>query len=282
MTKEIKNPEFLDIYTIQLSSGGEIVKSLIKAGTSELSNPDFLETDFRYTQDKLEFNSPGILNELGKTDKQKINLEGLGGIEKYSVTLFPSVLNSQEDDEFEYYSTKIGVNGDEIFCLLIPEEVDQVIMLDSKMEEAIVVSFEEGEIEFSKVLWVVCSSTGSPNPRTINLSYDAYKEDKNPVRRMSDYVLRNDELVENRMGYYIENEYLYSEISSSLVGTYKLENRPIYDLLKNFQDRSWNKRKRYSIGDTAWIGENRYESLESNNIGNHPYYSRLWRIYNDN
>jgi hypothetical protein len=41
-------------------------------------------------------------------------------------------------------------------------------------------------------------------------------------------------------------------------------------------DEGWNRSRRYSIGDTAKIGDAVFRSVEENNIGNHPYYSRMW------
>ena len=57
--------------------------------------------------------------------------------------------------------------------------------------------------------------------------------------------------------------------------------RPIYDMMCGLIGRKWNRAKRYSVGDTAKVGDTVFKSVEANNIGNHPYYSRMW-IKNDN
>ena len=285
-------------------------KDLIKAKSSELSDTDFIETDFRYFQGKLEFGSPDILNELEGGDKSTINGEGAAGVEKYLTTLFPTQskkLSPEGEDTFEYYSSLTGIDGDETFCLLIPEKIDKVIAYDSHGKEALKIEFRDNEMLDSKVLWIVTTykeptyvydEDGNPvykkdgegniivddegNPvreqtaRGINLSYEAYKGDRNPVKKMSDYVLRNNDLTENWEGYIEKDGFLYSRISGSLIGTSEKSDRPIYDLKCAMADDGWNRAKRYSIGDTAKVGNTVFKSIEANNIGNHPYYSRMW------
>ena len=273
----ILNQEFPDLYKFSLWNGEEKVKDLIKARSSELSDPDFIETDFRYYQEKMEFGCPDLLNELVPDDKSLINSEGESGIEKYLSSLFPTIVEDSgtEDDTIGYYSSLTKTGGDEIICLLIPELVDKIKVSDSRGEGAIDIMFEGNEVRDSKVLWVLTSYM-SGSPRTVNLSYEAYKGDKNPVKRMSDYVLRNDDLTENIKGHSERDGYLYSSISGSLIGTSKMERRPIYDMMCELSGNEWNRAKRYSIGDTAKVGDTVFESVEMNNIGNHPYYTRMW------
>jgi hypothetical protein len=279
MRIEIKNTKFPDLYKFILYEGSGVVKNLIKARSSELSDPDFIETDFRYKQGKLEFGSPDILNELENSDKEVIGGEGMASIEKYLSTLFPSIdsstTRSVNNDDTEYYSSLTKIGGEEIICLLIPEKVSKIMAYDSHLEEAVQIEFGGDEIRDSKVLWIV--TTYEPgSPRKVNLSYEAYKGDRNPVRRMSDYVLRNDELVENWKGYTEKDGFLYSSLSGSLIGTTEMTARPIYEMMRSGEGEGWNRSKRYSIGDTAKIGNTVFKSVEANNIGNHPYYSRKW------
>ena len=283
MRTRIINQEFPDLYKFSLYQGSTKVKDMIKARSSELSDPDFLETDFRYFQEKLEFGSPDLLNELVPADKNKINTEGEAGIEKYLSSLFPTLVKNSgtEDDTIGYYSSLTKTGGDEIICLLIPELVDKISVFDSNGDEAIEVTFEGDEVRDSKVLWILTSYMAG-STRKVNLSYEAYKGDKNPVKRMSDYVLRNDSLTENIDGYSEKDGYLYSSISGSLIGTSKMERRPIYDMMCGLSGDGWNRAKRYSIGDTAKVGDTVFESVEMNNIGNHPYYTRMWIKKNDN
>ena len=251
-------------------------KTLIKSGTTELSNSDFLETDLKYHQDKLSFLGPDVLGDLVKNDKNLMIEEGLEGIEKRLLTLFPTVVNDSESTEnsISYFSTYTDKMGDEILCVLIPEDITEVDFYESEEGDtkAMSVFFEDSEIEFSKALFLVIGS----NVSDPNLSYISYRKDKNGNRIMSDYVLRNDSLVSNYKGYHEECGFMYSGISSSIFGTTKVSNRPIYNLISSFQNESWNRCKRYSIGDKAKLGDEEYESIEPNNIGNHPYYSRYW------
>ena len=275
MVTEVINPGFPDIsYIYCYDSGDELKVTMIKTGTDSLSDPDFLETDFKYFQDKLEFSSPNILNLLTTEDKEKIN-QDLSGTEKYLSTLFPTSSSGDSEETISYFSTLVRMDGRETLCVLIPPHIKTVKMSDSSGTDSVRVVFDSSEEEFSKVLWMV-TSFDSTSPLGLNLSLEAYKGDKDPIRRMSDYVLRNDAFVSNNKGIWEENGYIYSSISSSLIGTVKVSSRPIYNLLKGMSGKEWNRSKRYSVGDSAWIGNSEYESLEANNIGNHPYYSRLW------
>jgi len=279
MTKEVLNPYFSDLCKVKYYAEETLVGTLIKAGTSSLSSPDLLETDLKYEQRKLEFCSPQILDHLVESDKVMINSEGLGGIEKYLLTLFPSVIPGDVvDSGTSYFSTNIDSVGDETMCLLVPEDVTQVWMFDVGDDDetcSVKVIFETGEVEFSKALYLITSY--SPNsPRIVNLSYMAFRQDKNGNRKMSDYLLRNNSWVSGVKGYHEKSGFVFSDISSSVIGTEKVVNRPLYNLVKGYVGDDWNRGKRYSIGDRARVGNNVYESLEPNNIGNHPYYSRMW------
>ena len=156
MRVEIINQEFPDLYKFVLYNGDNAEKSLVKARSSELSDPDFIETDFRYHQGKTEFGSPDILNELVQSDKDKIG----ESIEKYLSTLFPTLIEDSSPlliDTIEYYSSVTKVGGDELFCLLIPEDIDSIIAYDSHQERALKIVFQGDEVRDSKALWFVIS-----------------------------------------------------------------------------------------------------------------------------
>lgn len=319
MRKLINNPNFSEIRRVLYKSSSAVVKTLIKTSSSAISDPDFIETDFKYFQDKLEFLNPDILNYLVNSDKSNI---GYNRLEKYLITLFPTNAKESQADKTEYFGTYIDNKGTEYLTLLVPEGVTSMSMYEGdELSEAIILEFTEEEVNFSKVIWLITSYDSGT--RNINLSWTAYKGDKNPNVKMSDYVLRNDSLISDFSGICKSDDYIYSSISGSLIGTEKLESRPIYDLLSfawnsgktysrndvvrvkgieykslrsnnsnNYPPASnswwvkvkvldWNKRVRYSIGDLVSLGGKTYESVESNNIGNHPYYSRMW-FRNDN
>lgn len=296
MIVTIKNQNFSDIYEVRLyrQENEEADSILRKVGTFGLSDSDFIETDFTYTQNKLEFSSPSLLDELVDQDKETMESEGVGNLEKYYLTLFPTIVfpDSSSDDNITYFSSNLDSTGTETMCILIPEDIGWAKMYDIAGDLAIEIQFginEEGvvnkELDCSKALTMMTTYSepkeekGEKIPFNINLSWMAYEDDKNPVRRMSEYVLRNDSFSENWKGYQEKYGYLFSNLSNSLVGTEKIEERPIYDLLKGFSasgGKWWNRSKRYSIGDRVVIGDIEYESLSPNNIGNHPYYSGMW------
>lgn len=290
MNVSIINSNFSDINSVRYYSGPfTLVQTLIKADTTGLNDSDFIETDFKYIQSKEEFLNPDILNELERGDQTNINGLGLEGVKKFYSTLFPTIIYGVDPgggtvDKISYFSSSIDVDGTETFCFLVPEGVTSILLYsdlsDNIRSRCISISFDTSSSRDEigpKILYLVVSYSPD-SPRILNLSWKAYHGDKNPNRVMSDYVLRNDSNVSNWKGYQEKNGYLYSGISSSLIGTEKVVNRPVYNLLKGFIGEEWSRSKRYSIGDTAKIGSTIYESLESNNIGNHPYYSKMWVI----
>lgn len=277
MRYNIINPNFSEIREIRYGT-----KILRKAGSSEVSGPDFLETDMKYLQDKIEFSSSRTLNYLDEYDKTEIIGGDVGKLEKYYLTFFPSIITGETDEgDINYFSTYIDYLGTETLVVFIPAYSSTIKMYEDSgdTEESIEVMFDLPESPFSKVLFMV-TSYSSESPRTVNLSYLAYTGDKSPNKKMSDYVLRNDDLVENYKGTRIrEDGFLYSEISGFILGTKKLSievDRPIYFLRSRSVNDNWSRTKRYGIGDTARVGNTLYESLEAGNIGNHPYYSRSW------
>lgn len=281
MNYEILNSKFSDIYVLRLiRSGGADDIILEKIGTSCFDDPDFIETNFKYTQGKTEFGDPDIMNYLDYEDKSEVDLGGgVMAAEKTFRTLFPSVsAYGDYGSGIKYFSTKTSAEGDETYCILVPEGVTTIFTSTHDISEPdIKITFNSSEVGFSKVLTIV-TSRGSVSPRSLNLSWMAYQGDKNGNREMPNYLLRNDSLVENYYGYKIDNGYIYSEISSSLLGTSKIGalTKPIYTMKKSRLGDGWNRAKRYSIGDTARVGDTVFESIEPNNIGNHPYYSKMW------
>lgn len=265
---------FSDISIIYFYSGSSKVRTLYKSGTERLDNPEFLETDFKYFQDKQEFKGSDVLGYLDDQDKTKINNSKLGGIEKYLSTLFPTVIpGDYRESTTDYFSSLINSVGDEIYCFLVPENVSRVVMIDdtgSESKTAIEVIFDSPEVVFSKVLWVMTSY--KDGKKTINLSWIAYQGDENPNGKMSEYVLRNDSFSRNYRGYHERNGYLYSNISGSLIGTEKIESRPIYNLFSQGWDRDYT----YSSNEIARIHGVEYISIRSGNKGKYPPKSNSW------
>lgn len=274
MLYNIVNPSFPDISRIEY--GDEVI---IRSGSSVLNDSDFIETDFKYFPDKFGFSDKIILDLLCPTDKEDLGYD-VRVVEKTGLTLFPTLCSGNGEEGIRYFSSYTSVSGDkEIICIIIPEDIIEVKMFDNKGVEAIRVSFEGTEIGFSKFLYVVVSYK-EVNPMILNLSYLSYELDRNSNRKMSNYVLRNDSLVSQYSGVYEDNGFIYSCLSGSLMGTEKLETRPLYNLISSLSSHEWNRSKRYSIGDSAWIGDKEYESVVPDNIGNHPYYSWKWAIKN--
>ncbi len=272
----VVNSRFSDIGNIRYGRTSSVTdKTLVRSGSSEFVDSDFFETDFKYLQNKISFSDPKILDYLDSTDKSSIGMN-LEKVSKYSVTLFPTVLSGDSSGGNSYFSTYIDPSGNELICLVIPEEIKYVKLYEgSSNSVSISITFSDEETEFSKVLYLFMTYTYEEK-KVLNISYISYLSDETSNREMSDYVLRNDSLVPDYKGYTEKEGYLYSCISGSLFGTEKLESRPIYDRVKSRNGNEWNREKRYSIGDKVMIGSTEYESIDLNNIGNHPYYSRSW------
>ena len=270
MRYEIINPCFSDLAKIVFAD-----KVLIRSGSTSLSDPDFLETNFKYFPDKAE---PNPLDWLSEEDKARLG-DDIGKVEKYLVTLFPtsSYSDTISSDSTSYFSTLVSQSGEEILCVIIPEDISEVTLSDSHGEEAVKVWFDGSEISDSKLLYILTTYKGG-NPRILNLSYMAYQSDKEATWKMPDYVLRNDAFVSRFRGLEeCDLGYIFSGISGSLIGTVKLGERPLYEFIGGLNpENAWNSRKRYGIGDKAMIGNVEYESVEPENIGNHPFYSRTW------
>lgn len=288
MIVEVLDPKFSDIRGFHLYEGSVISSTILKAGTSSLDDPNFVETDFKYDQGKIEIKSPSILDEVDRNDQLNlINADGTESIRKFFLTLFPSYVNSSySSQQINYFSTSTNVEGDELYCINVKNErVSSLLGFEEDSETPVIrINFEESELGFSKIVILVISFK-EETLKIVNLSLTSYQGDNTPYKKMPQYVLRNDSLVENWNGLTEKHGYLYSDISGSLVGIERIPEarRPIYNLLKDFSEKEegWNRAKRYTIGDCVKVGNYIYESVEPNNIGNNPVYSRMW-VKNDN
>ena len=270
MNYEILNPSFTEIDRIRI--GNEVY---IRCSTSSLPDYDFLETGFKYFPKKSGFSDFNPLDFLYGSDKEKIGVE-IGSVEKYLVTLFPGVTFAQEVGNNTKYFSTYQSKENEVLCIIVPEGYGEVL-LDDREDTAVRITFDSNEIINSKILYMVTSYSDN-NSLILNLSYISYQIDKNPNPKMSDYVLRNDSDV--RVGGLEKNsiDLMFSSISGSLIGTRRIENRPIYDLLMSGGVDGWDSEIVYSLGDIIQIGDRSYESLIPENKGNYPQYSRYWAV----
>lgn len=291
MIVEVLNPNFSDIcgfHFCYIHQGSSIILSTtMKAGTEFIDNQNFFETDFKYDQGKLEIKNPNILNEVEREDQfYKVDIDGYESINKHFLTLFPTCKNfPYSSEQRNYFSTFTSIDGDELYSIDVRDtKVSQLLGFDNSGTSVLKIDFEDPELDYSKVV-VLIISFKNETPRIVNLSLTSYLGDKTPYKKMPSYVLRNDGLVENWKGITERCGYLYSEVSGSLVGIERIpdDRRPIYNLLKEFTEREegWNRAKRYTIGDCVKVGNYTYESVEPNNIGNNPIYSRMWVIKED-
>ena len=278
MTYEILNPSFSEINRVVMGND----KVLMRCSTSSLKDYDFLETGIKYFPSKYGFSDVVLLDFLTGEDKSMIGTN-LESIEKYLVTLFPTVRPGDETivgNYVEYFST-YQTQENELFCIIVPEGYKDVGLYEDETDKVIEVKFTEEESKEDRLLYII-TTYNNLERMVVNLSYTAYQVDKNPNRKMSDVVLRNDSLVSRWKGIRESKVGLiFSEVSGSLVGTSEITSRPIYELVKKNLSERWNPRVIYSRGDRVMIGENEYISLESGNKGNHPFYTRYWSVYDN-
>ena len=271
MNYEILNPSFAEIDRVRM--GNEVY---IRCSTSSLPDYDFLETGFKYFPNKSGFSDFNPLDFLHSSDKERIGTN-IGSVEKYLVTLFPGVTFAPEVGNNTKYFSTYQSKENEVFCIIVPEGYREVL-LDDRGVTAIKVMFDTNEAEKSKILYMV-TSYSSDSPVILNLSYISYQIDKNPNSKMSDYVLRNDSDVRVRGLEKNSVDLIFSSLSGSLIGTRRIENRPIYDLLVSGGMEGWYSEVVYSLGDKVMIGNQEYESLIPDNKGNYPQYSKYWAIH---
>ena len=272
MTYEILNPSFSEINRVVMGND----KVLMRCSTSSLKDYDFLETGIKYFPTKYGFSDVVLLDFLTGEDKSMIGTN-LEGIEKYLVTLFPTLRKEEQivGNFVEYFST-YQTQENELFCIRVPEGYKKVEMYEVGAEKVMEVSFTDEESKEDRLLYMI-TTYKDENRVVVNLSYTAYQIDKNPNRKMSGVVLRNDSLVPRWKGIREgETGLIFSEVSGSLIGTSKVSSRPIYELIKNRIGTEWNPRVIYSREDKVRIGDTEYRSLESGNKGNHPFYTRYW------
>ena len=277
MTWNVVNSNFSEISYIEYLEGTQVISSYRRSSTSSLSGIDFLETNFKFIQEKIKFNDIVPLVYLDSSDRSIVDVSS-ESIEKYLVTLFPSSLKTGTRKVSEgYFSTLISPPS-ELLAIDIPEKISQVKMYENESDTkpSLIINLQN-EASDRKVLYIIFQYT-KDSPVTVNLSYTSWVSDKNGNKKMSDYVLRNDSIQtvypavrENKLGY------KFSEASGSLIGMTKLGGRPIYNLRKTRANDIWSPDKMYKMGETVTLGGSiRYKSLIPGNLGNHPYYSRCW------
>lgn len=141
------------------------------------------------------------------------------------------------------------------------------------------------EITCSKVVTIV-SVNGEVENFTINTVQDSFYESQDPLRNLSDLVLRNDEWYGSKdsisqVGVRLGS--LYDLGTGTLLGNKITSSTPILDSKKKIlsQVRKYSQDHAYNRGDVVSVGKTRYVSVSDNNRGNQPLISPEWLLEED-
>lgn len=141
------------------------------------------------------------------------------------------------------------------------------------------------EIVCSKVVTIV-SVSGEVENFTINTVQDSFYESHDPLRNLSDLVLRNDEWYGSKdsisqVG--VRRGSLYDLGTGTLLGNKITSSTPILDSKKKLlsQIRGYSQDHTYNRGDVVVVGKTKYVSVADNNKGNQPLVSSEWILETD-
>lgn len=226
-------------------------------------NPDpssFLEYDFSFIVNKYTENQ-FMVDEIDNYTK-----------EQGWKSIFPTSIETEENDTNLYF----GYLGNTYFLEIEPVEDpgEEVLVYETENSEPVTITFDENEIKFHKFLYFYVSSN---QVASINLSYDAWKIDKNPYRNRDKYVLRND-----TYRTYIINpvtETGYDKRSGTLLGNIEETNTPILrKKLSRLNYEAYSPKRVYKSGEEAKYNDKTYISVSNYNIGNYPPISKEWML----
>lgn len=201
-------------------------------------------------------------------------------LERTELTLFPTI-SKNEGTTRGFFGSVINQTW-ETFGFDIEKDIEWVKLYEDQgdTEESIYLEFDSTELRSSKIILLHVSTE---EPQAIKISYSLWLQDNNGNYRMKDSVLRNDSF-HKKNPLPIEKDitgFLFSSVSGSLIGTKAVESHPILDL-KNNQKKGykvWSRKRVYGVGEKVILGESEkkvYESIISDNLGNHPCTSNAW------
>ena len=292
--KEVKipDPQFKTINKIIFKGPG--LGDLIQYyGSDEelIDLTDFNEYGWEFIVGKEKYNSRFALDYLVNSRKEEIGYS-LPDIEMASKTLFPTRVKEADLPEGElitdiHYFGTVTIGHQKLLMVNAPRgyltaelwDTSDVVIEDGIEIPKILITFEDREIIYSKIVWFVITTgiEGQLNIEDINLTYFSWLHSINPHRKMNQYLLRNDEkakidarlsLVEN-LG---QPDHWMDLSSGTLLANRKIENPLIYnEILKRVESsREWREYISYNKGDTAECGGKEYISLSSKNSGKKP------------
>ena len=172
MIYEIKrNPDgsfFPDIVRANYyDENDELSKVLYKVSTKKLIGYDILETDFKYFSEK-KFSDGISLDYLTEEDKQRITgasesaeeIDRSAGLEKYFITLFPTLVKSDEEKEnydISFFGSILNPSY-ELIILQVPSGISRIVLKSSTTPldndyDTIQINFSNEDIEKGKQEW---------------------------------------------------------------------------------------------------------------------------------
>lgn len=266
MKTTIDNKNITDILMAKTSNGD----IWYKASTIWVPESDFIQTGLKWFPER-----GGLkLDYLAEDDTELIGTD-LVDLQHIEASMFPT-LEKEEEGEGRHYFGSYIYQPQEIFSLTLAEGIEWIDFYEYQEDTVpgIRIEFEDTEITSSKTIFLLITYAES---MTVDISYRLWLEDPEGNQKKPEVLLKNDSFktVESpvRKG---EEGFLWSMVSGSLAGTKKLDSRPLYDRICSLSTETWNPERIYGLGEKVKVGENEYQSLLPQNLGNHPLHSRAW------
>jgi hypothetical protein len=241
-----ENPKINDIYKIKIGD-----TEYFKGEENPLS---IIEYDFSYIVPRIPDNQ-FIVSEIDNYTKE----QGWKNI-------FPTSIEVEEEEGKQYF----GYLGNLYFLEIGPSS--GIVEIYDSTGNMVTIDFSDHENRFWKFLYFYISAT---KVLSINLSYEAWKIDKDPYRNRSQYVLKDlDNYTINPV-----NESGVDKRSGTLLGNIVEENTPILrKKIRKLNYVDYSPKIVYSSGDEAKYNNKTYISISDHNVGNYPVISKEWML----
>lgn len=238
-------------------------------GTCTINNSKVIVLDLQEKIYKIEFYEDIILsnNTSGKFIDYETGMSELAQ-PSFIITLGPEKnIESLADDNY-YENDK-------------PSETITIPILElRKLKE---------EVDCKKYLIISFPESKKDNIK-VNLAYDSWlRDDKNPLRNLNKFLLRNDEFfssLNNINPIKQVSTYLLDSNTGTILSNTKITNqcpilnRKISKQQSGDSEVNWESTVKYDLGALVYFNNKLYESLEKNNIGNVPSLSSKWEEEN--
>lgn len=261
MTVNPIEPKINDIYKIKI---GEV--EYFKGEENPLS---FIEYDFSYIVPRIIENN-FINSELNEERVHETLIDNYTKEQGWK-NIFPTSIEVNEEKGNQYF----GYLGNLYFLEIGPSSgIVEIYESSEDNDPRVTIDFDSNENRFWKFLYLYISAT---KVLSINLSYEAWKIDKDPYRNRGKYVLKESDY----KNYIINpvNESGIDKRSGTLLGNIVEENTPILrKKIGKLNYIDYSPKIVYSSGDEVKYNNETYISISDHNVGNYPVISKEWML----